>query len=96
MFDLTTTLDHSAEALETLSPEHRQSIHLSFYSGFSNEQVDSRGALANAELAINDFRHQLRTEMRTKVVRGELSDETVAVLTSGLDELRARVTASLK
>jgi len=59
-------------------------------------QVDSRGALANAELAINDFRHQLRTELRKRVVRGELSDETVAVLTTGLDELRARVTASLK
>ena len=59
-------------------------------------QVDSRGALANAELAINDFRHQLRTELRKRVVRDELSDETVTVLSTGLDELRARVIASLK
>ena len=59
-------------------------------------QTDSRGALANAELAINDFRHQLRTELRKTVARGELTDDTVAQLTSGLDELRARVTASLK
>jgi len=58
-------------------------------------QVDSRSQLNNAEIAINDFRLQLRTELRKKVVRGQLSDETVAVLTSGLDDLRARVTATL-
>jgi DNA-binding PadR family transcriptional regulator len=59
------------------------------------EKVDSRGQLMNAEAAINDFRLQLRTELRKKVARGELSDETVAVLTTGLDELRARVNATL-
>jgi DNA-binding PadR family transcriptional regulator len=58
-------------------------------------QVDSRVQLNNAEIAINDFRLQLRTELRKKTARGELSDETVAVLTAGLDELRARVTATL-
>ena len=58
-------------------------------------QVDSRSQLANAEIAINDFRLQLRTELRKKTARGQLSDETVAVLTSGLDELRARVKATL-
>jgi len=58
-------------------------------------QVDSRGQLMNAEAAINDFRLQLRAELRKKVAHGHLSDETVAVLTAGLDELRARVTATL-
>ena len=58
-------------------------------------QVDSRGQLMNAEAAINDFRLQLRAELRKKVAHGQLSDETVAVLTTGLDELRARVTATL-
>jgi DNA-binding PadR family transcriptional regulator len=58
-------------------------------------QVDSRVQLNNAEVAINDFRLQLRTELRKKVARGQLSDETVAVLTAGLDELRARVKATL-
>ena len=58
-------------------------------------QVDSRSQLNAAEIAINDFRLQLRTELRKKVVRSQLSDETVAVLTSGLDELRARVKATL-
>lgn len=59
-------------------------------------QVEARTALAGAELAINDFRHRLRTDLRRSVSRGELTDETVAVLTTGLDELRARVTATLK
>ena len=58
-------------------------------------QVDSRGQLMNAEAAINDFRLQLRAELRKKVAHGQLSDETVAVLTTGLDELRARVTETL-
>ena len=58
-------------------------------------QVDSRGQLMNAEAAINDFRLQLRAELRKKVAHGQLSDETVAVLTTGLDELRSRVTATL-
>ena len=58
-------------------------------------QVDSRTQLNNAEIAINDFRLQLRTELRKKTARGQLTDETVAVLTAGLDELRARVKATL-
>jgi len=58
-------------------------------------EVDNRGQLNAAEIAINDFRLQLRTELRKKVALGQLSDETVAVLTSGLDELRARVKATL-
>ena len=39
MLNPTINLDHSTEALETLSPEHRQLIHLSYYARFSNEQV---------------------------------------------------------
>lgn len=32
-------LDHAADALDTLDAELRQSIHLTYYSGFSNTQV---------------------------------------------------------
>jgi DNA-directed RNA polymerase specialized sigma24 family protein len=32
-------LDHAEDALETLDAELRQSIHLTYYSGFSNAQV---------------------------------------------------------
>jgi DNA-binding PadR family transcriptional regulator len=58
-------------------------------------QVDSRVHLQTAELAINEFRHQLRADLRTRVARGELSAETVRVLTDGLDDVRARVERSL-
>jgi DNA-binding PadR family transcriptional regulator len=59
------------------------------------EQVDSRGQLMNAEAALNDFRLQVRAELRKKVARGQLSAESVRVLTTGLDELRERVRATL-
>ena len=39
MFTATHTLDHATEAIDTLSPEHRQAIHLAYYAGFSNDQV---------------------------------------------------------
>ncbi|MCU1425243.1 MAG: PadR family transcriptional regulator [Microbacteriaceae bacterium] len=61
-----------------------------------NSQVDSRGQLQEAELAINEFRHQLRADLRMRVVRGELSAETVRVLSEGLDEVRARVELTLR
>ena len=37
----TINLDHATEALDALSAELRQSIHLTLYSGFTNEQVAS-------------------------------------------------------
>ena len=39
MFNPTINLDHSPEALDALSPEQRQAINLSYFSGFSNEYV---------------------------------------------------------
>ncbi|MCU1544000.1 MAG: hypothetical protein JWM50_1865 [Microbacteriaceae bacterium] len=39
MFTPSINLDRAADAIESLSPEHRQSIHLAYYAGFSNEQV---------------------------------------------------------
>jgi RNA polymerase sigma-70 factor (ECF subfamily) len=37
----TLNLDHATDALDALPAEHRQSIHLTYYSGFTNEQVAS-------------------------------------------------------
>ena len=39
MHNPTINLDHAPEALDALSPEQRQAINLSYFSGFSNEQV---------------------------------------------------------
>jgi len=39
MHNPTINLDRTPEALDALSPEQRQAINLSYFSGFSNEQV---------------------------------------------------------
>ena len=39
MHNPTINLDHAPEALDALSPEQRQAINLSYFSGFSNDQV---------------------------------------------------------
>lgn len=39
MFTVSPALDHSTEALDALSPEHRQAIHLAYYAGFTHNQV---------------------------------------------------------
>jgi DNA-directed RNA polymerase specialized sigma24 family protein len=39
MFTPTINLDNATEAIDTLSPEHRQAIHLAYYAGFDNTQV---------------------------------------------------------
>lgn len=39
MFTPTIDLDNATEAIDTLSPEHRQAIHLAYYAGFDNAQV---------------------------------------------------------
>jgi len=56
---------------------------------------DSRTQLQNADVLLNEFRQQLRTELRVTAARTQLTPENVAVLRQGLEEIRARVTASL-
>ena len=58
-------------------------------------QGDSRTQLQNADVLINEFRQQLRTELRITAARTQLTPENVEVLRHGLEEIRARVTASL-
>ncbi|MBX3100511.1 MAG: helix-turn-helix transcriptional regulator [Salinibacterium sp.] len=62
-----------------------------------DDNLKSRGQLTQAELAINEFRAELRSELRMSVARGnELTPETVDALRSGLEELRTTVLAALK
>jgi hypothetical protein len=51
--------------------------------------------LQQAEVALTQFRSELRTDLRQQVATGELGTETVAILTRGLDELRREVLRSL-
>jgi DNA-binding PadR family transcriptional regulator len=62
----------------------------------TGERVESRVQLQQAEIAITNFRHQLRADLRGQVTRGELSAETVALLKSGLDGVRDAVLSSLR
>ena len=60
-----------------------------------NSRVDSRANLAEAETLLAEFRHQVRTDLRTHMAYKELNPETVAIIRAGLADLRAAVNASL-
>ena len=59
-------------------------------------RVASRERLQEAEAAITQFRHQLRSDLRRQVVDGTLDASTVDLLRTGLDDVRRRVTESLQ
>jgi DNA-binding PadR family transcriptional regulator len=58
-------------------------------------RMESRGRLQEAEVALAEFRTELRADLRRAVASGELSDATLRELRSGLAELRSRVRSSL-
>ncbi|MGX5697911.1 PadR family transcriptional regulator [Agromyces soli] len=60
-----------------------------------NLHHDSNRAVHEADLVINEFRQQLRLELRNQAHRGRVTTETVELLRSGLDELRREVRRSL-
>lgn len=70
--------------------------------GTSERQADfaaraaARNALADAEAVLSDFRHQVRTDLRDWMSRVELTQETVTVLKSGLEDVRGAVLDSLR
>jgi DNA-binding PadR family transcriptional regulator len=74
------------EARATESEEQAESVSV---------RVESRSRLQEAEVALAEFRSELRSELRRAVVHGELSAATVQELRSGLDDLRRRVQESL-
>jgi DNA-binding PadR family transcriptional regulator len=62
----------------------------------SGLRVESRSLLQEAEVLLQSFRHEVRSELRSQLARGELVVETLTVLRSGLDEVKAAVAASLR
>ena len=48
----------------------------------------SSGFLREAEIVLNDFRHEVRSELRSMAARGELKPEMVSGLRSQLDDVR--------
>ena len=63
---------------------------------FKESQVDGRMQLQQAEALLNDFRSTLRSELRVQLSRHTLTDETVATLATGLDDVKRSVLATLK
>jgi DNA-binding PadR family transcriptional regulator len=58
--------------------------------------TDSRRMLQEAEALLSDFRHDLRSLMRDKVMAGELTAEHVATLKKQLSAVRDAVKSSLR
>lgn len=54
----------------------------------SDLRDSSNGLLRDAEIALNDFRHQLRTDLRSMAARDELTPELVGELKQQLDGMR--------
>ncbi len=57
--------------------------------------ADSDRAVHEADLVLNEFRQQLRTDLRTQAHRGRVSPESVTLLKSRLAQVRADVLATL-
>lgn len=55
----------------------------------SDLRESSSGQLREAEIVLNDFRHEVRADLRSMAARGELTRETVEVLRLRLDEARS-------
>jgi len=66
-------------------------------TGWSDDpRVEARMALRDAEATINDFRQQLRSDLRAQVADGRLDREVVELLTTGLTALRREITEALR
>jgi DNA-binding PadR family transcriptional regulator len=63
---------------------------------FDDERMRARTRLQEAETAINEFRSDVRTELRTAVASGRLEAEVVELVTAGLTSLRREIIAALR
>ena len=61
----------------------------------TNVNVDSNRAVHEADIVLNEFRQQLRTDLRTQAHRGRVSSESMRCCKSRLAEVRADVLATL-
>jgi DNA-binding PadR family transcriptional regulator len=57
----------------------------------SDPRIQSRFALREAELALNEFRQELRSELRAAAARGELTEAALGRLRSELSRTRAGI-----
>ena len=62
---------------------------------YSSSRGESRSNLQDAEVALQTFRQQVRSELRDWMTKGELTTGTITVLKTGLEDVVAAVKASL-
>jgi DNA-binding PadR family transcriptional regulator len=78
--------DARADAEESVS---------TFRSDSYSSRSTSRSNLQDAEVLLQTFRQQIRSELRDWIVTGELAASTINVLKTGLEDVRTAVKASL-
>jgi DNA-binding PadR family transcriptional regulator len=61
----------------------------------SNLHVDSNRALHEADIVLNEFRQQLRTDLRLQAARSRVPAETVSELRRQLADVRSSILSSL-
>ena len=62
----------------------------------SNLHTESNRALHDADMVLNEFRQQLRTDLRTQASRSRVPADTVPELRRRLAEVRASILATLR
>jgi DNA-binding PadR family transcriptional regulator len=85
--------DARAEARDTGRTERADARRT---DGSDDPRVQGRMALRDAEAAINDFRQQVRSDLRTQLASGVLDGKNVELVTTRLTELRREITAALR
>ena len=64
-------------------------------SSETGARLDSRRALHEADMVLNEFRQQLRTDLRTQAARSVVPPDTVPALRRQLADVRASILATL-
>ena len=64
-------------------------------NGDTSARLDSRRALNEADMVLNEFRQQLRTDLRTQAAHSNIPSQTVPSLRRQLADVRASILATL-
>lgn len=81
--------------LAAAAREAKQEARVSAQKARKTEGVDSRKQLQQSELLLNEFRHELRSQLRAHAARGEMPDGTAQLLKEQLDAVRSTLARSL-
>jgi DNA-binding PadR family transcriptional regulator len=86
--------DLASAAREAKQEAKRTGSTVNSAAGF-DRRYDSRMALREAELVLNEFRQQVRTDLRSQTARGDIPATTVPELRAKLAQVRADILGSL-